>query len=81
MQIVGPNFCVALSLRDGTAIKAARPVSYMENWPLDRVLKLCKRWHWQVVLNHNEQAQQVHVAAEQAEVSVVAGPVNPRRPA
>jgi hypothetical protein len=44
MRIIGPNFRVVLRLRDGVVAEAARPVSYMKGWRVERVLALAARW-------------------------------------
>jgi len=54
MRIIGPNFSVNLTLRDGTVTVASRPVRYMEGWPLARVLALAQRWNWRVELDDYE---------------------------
>ena len=57
MRIVGPNFCVRLSVKDGVVTEADRPVRYMKGWQLDRVFRLAKRWGWKVEFNDREQAR------------------------
>jgi hypothetical protein len=55
MRVVGPNFQVALRLRDGVVTEAARPVSYMRGWRVERVLALAERWGWKVEDSDGEQ--------------------------
>ena len=53
----GPNFSVVLHLRGGFVAEAARPVSYMKGWRVERVLALAQRWGWTVEMNSAEEAQ------------------------
>ena len=57
MLIVGPNFRVILRLREGVVAEAARPVSYMKGWRVERVLALAQRWGWKLEMNSAEEAQ------------------------
>lgn len=66
MRIVGPNFSVVLRLRGGVVAEAARPVSYMKGWTLERVLALCRRWDWKIELSDAELAQQARARAPQS---------------
>jgi len=43
VQIVGSNFRVNVSVKNGTIVSADRPVRYMKGWPLQRVLNLAER--------------------------------------
>ena len=51
MRIIGPNFSVNLTVRDGTVTMASRSIRYMEGWPLARVLALAQHWNWRVELD------------------------------
>ena len=57
MHIIGPNFRVVLRLRGGVVVDAARPVSYMRGWRIERVLALVKRWAWQAEMSGDEETQ------------------------
>jgi hypothetical protein len=58
MRITGENFGpVLVQARGGVISEAARPVRYMKGWPLERVVALAERWHWQVILTDDEHAQ------------------------
>ena len=57
MRIVGPNFRVVLRLRGGVVAEAARPVSYMKGWRVERVLALAERWGWKAEMSGAEEAQ------------------------
>jgi hypothetical protein len=57
MRIIGPNFRVVLRLRGGVVAEAARPVSYMKGWTLERVLALAERWGWKAEMSSAEEAQ------------------------
>ena len=58
MQITGKGFGpVYVQAKSGVIVAADRPVSYMRNWPIQRVVKLAERWHWQVILTDDELAQ------------------------
>jgi hypothetical protein len=57
MRIIGPNFRVVLRLRDGVVAEAARPVSYMKGWRVERVFALAARWGWKVEMSSAEGAQ------------------------
>jgi len=41
VRIVGPNFIVRLRVQDDMVVEAARPISYMRGWKLERVRALC----------------------------------------
>jgi hypothetical protein len=62
LRIIGPNFSVVLHLRDGVVAEAARPVSYMRGWRVERVLALAARWGWKAEMNSAEEAQAPHPA-------------------
>jgi len=69
MRIVGPNFQVILRLRGGVVAEAARPVSYMKGWRVERVLALARRWGWKAEMSSVEEAQvQVTPPKQQAEL-------------
>ena len=57
MRIVGPNFRVVLRLRGGVVAEAARPVSYMKGWRVERVLALAERRGWEAELSDGERQQ------------------------
>lgn len=58
MRIIGSNFSVIVSARNGVVTAADRPVRYMKGWPLARVLALAKRWDWKIqYLNEAERKQ------------------------
>jgi hypothetical protein len=57
LRIIGPNFRVVLRLRDGVVAEAARPVSYMKGWRVERVLALAARWGWKAEMSSAEEAQ------------------------
>jgi hypothetical protein len=58
MQITGKDFGpVHVAAKGGAVAAADRPVSYMRGWPLQRVLALAHRWHWEIVLSDDEKAQ------------------------
>ena len=57
MVIVGPSFRVQLAVKDGIVTEAARPISYMKNWSLERVIRLAERWHWRIRMSDEERAQ------------------------
>ena len=59
MRIIGPNFSVVLRLRGGVVAEAARPVSYMKGWRVERVLALAQRCGWTVEVNSAEEEAQV----------------------
>jgi hypothetical protein len=63
MLIIGPNFRVVLRLRDGVVAEAARPVSYMKGWRVERVFALAQRWGWKLEMNSAEEAQAPHPAS------------------
>ena len=57
MQITGENFGpVHLQAKGGVVTEADRPIRYMKNWPLQRVINLAKRWSWRVDLTDDERA-------------------------
>ena len=58
MRIIGSNFAVNLSVKDGTIVSADRPVRYMKGWPLQRVLNLAERWSWKVQFNDAERLRE-----------------------
>ena len=62
MLIVGPNFRVVLRLRGGVVAEAARPVSYMKGWRVERVLALAERWGWKAEMSDGERAQVAQAA-------------------
>ena len=66
MRIVGPNFIVRLRVQDDMVVEAARPISYMRGWKLERVRALCRRWDWKIELNDAELAQQARARAPQS---------------
>jgi hypothetical protein len=70
MRIIGENFGpVFVKAKSGMIVAADRPVSYMKNWPLQRVISLAHRWHWQIILSEDERVQleqHGHVEGEQA---------------
>jgi len=51
VRIVGPNFIVRLRVQDDMVVEAARPISYMRGWKLERVRALCRRWDWKIELS------------------------------
>ena len=56
MRITGRDFGpVHLTVKAGEVVAAERPVSYMKNWPVARVLKLAARWGWKVDGDAGEQ--------------------------
>jgi hypothetical protein len=57
LRIVSPNFRVVLRLRGGVVVDAARPVSYMKGWRVERVLALVERWGWKAEMSGDEEAQ------------------------
>jgi hypothetical protein len=58
MQITGENFGpVQLQAKGGVVTEADRPIRYMKNWPLERVINLAKRWSWRVDLTDDERTQ------------------------
>jgi hypothetical protein len=58
MQITGENFGpVHVQAKGGMVVAADRPVRYMCGWPLQRVLALAHRWHWEVILSDDERIQ------------------------
>jgi hypothetical protein len=57
LRIIGSNFCVVLRLRGGVVAEAARPVSYMKGWRVERVLALAERWGWKAEMSSAEEAQ------------------------
>jgi hypothetical protein len=57
LRIIGPNFRVVLRLRGGVVAEAARPVSYMKGWRVERVLALAERWGWKAEMSDGERAQ------------------------
>jgi hypothetical protein len=58
MRIIGPNFSVVLRLRGGVVAEAARPVSYMKGWRVERVLALAERWGWKVEASYYDEEQE-----------------------
>jgi hypothetical protein len=58
MKITGKDFgpCI-LTVKGGVITTADRPIRYMKNWPLQRVIKLAARWNWKVEIYDNERAQ------------------------
>jgi len=58
VRIIGSNFAVNLSVKDGTIVSADRPVRYMKGWPLQRVLNLAERWSWKVQFNDAERLRE-----------------------
>jgi len=69
MRIIGPGFQVVLRLRGGVVAEAARPVSYMKGWRVERVLALAERWGWKAEMSSVEEAQvQVTPPKQQAEL-------------
>lgn len=58
MQIVGSNFRVNVSVKNGTIVSADRPVRYMKGWPLQRVLNLAERWSWKVQFSDAERLRE-----------------------
>ena len=65
MRVIGPNFRVVLCLRGGMVAEAARPVSYMKGWRVERVLALAERWGWKAELSDGER-QQVTAAPQRS---------------
>ena len=59
MRIIGPGFQVVLRLRGGVVAEAARPVSYMKGWRVERVLALARRWGWKAEMSGAEEEAQV----------------------
>ena len=57
MRITGPNFRAVVRLRGGVVAEAARPVSYMRGWRVERVLALAKRLGWKAEMSGAEEAQ------------------------
>jgi len=58
MRIIGSNFSVIVSAKNGVITAADHPVRYMKGWPLARVLRLAERWHWKIqYLNDAERKQ------------------------
>jgi hypothetical protein len=57
MRIYGKNFEVVLQTKNGTVVAADRAVRYMKNWPIERVVRLARRWHWEIILSDEEKAQ------------------------
>jgi len=58
MQITGKDFGpVYVKAVSGMIVAADRPVSYMQGWPLQRVVALAGRWHWKINLDDDERAQ------------------------
>jgi hypothetical protein len=58
MQITGRDFGpVAARVEGGVIVEAARPISYMKNWSLERVIRLAERWHWRIRMSDEERAQ------------------------
>jgi hypothetical protein len=58
MRISGRDFGpVLLTIKGGEVVAADRPVSYMKNWPVARVLKLAERWSWKVDIYDAERPQ------------------------
>jgi hypothetical protein len=66
VRIVGPNFIVRLRVQDDMVVEAARPISYMRGWKLERVRALCRRWDWKIELSDAELAQQARARAPQS---------------
>jgi len=46
-----------VNAKRGVVTAADRPVSYMRGWPLQRVVALAERWHWQITLTDDERGQ------------------------
>jgi len=63
--MIGPNFRAVLHMRGGVVAEAARPVSYMKGWRVERVLALVERWGWKVEDSDGEQAQAQATAGQQ----------------
>jgi len=58
LRITGENFGpVSVNAKRGVVTAADRPVSYMRGWPLQRVVALAERWHWQITLTDDERGQ------------------------
>ena len=58
MRITGRDFgpCI-LTVKGGVITTADRPIRYMKNWPVARVLKLAERWGWKVDVYAAERTQ------------------------
>jgi hypothetical protein len=58
MKITGRDFgpCI-LTVKGGVIVTADRPIRYMKNWPLQRVIRLAERWGWKVEIYDSERPQ------------------------
>jgi len=54
MRIIGENFSVVLTVRNGVITAADRPIKWMAGKPLERILNLAERWHWKVEFSDAE---------------------------
>jgi len=67
MEICGRDFGpVIVKVRGGVVVAADRPVGYMKNWPLQRVLALANRWHWRVTAFSDDERAQIDAALAEA---------------
>jgi hypothetical protein len=65
MRVTGPDkVMLALAVKEGTIVKADRPIRFMAGWSAERALRTIERWGWRVEFSADERAEIEQAAAD-----------------